>query len=329
MPKMKIFLLTFIVALLINCGGYNFKYKKQNITYKNLDYGFNVKYADLGSKFGKVAYVDEGQGEKTIVLIHGVGTYIKHWEYQIRPLKEKYRVIALDMPGYGKTGYSKNVNYSVKYHSQAVSALIKKLKLKNVILVGHSYGGNVVTDLTSYNDIDLKGIVLIAPQGLQKFKKNDLNYYDNNLKNLVKFDFDINANIQVWFDFLIKKRSKITDKFLREMLGLINSGDYRDTAAVRQRVILEQHKTRYIFVLINKFLKFPKPILFIIGEDDKIVPGFVPSMMRAPTPQEYFVPFTKKNKNCKLILIENCGHMVPIEYPDKLSEMIDKFASKN
>ncbi len=314
------------IFLLLSCGGRDFKYKKQKLTYQDLDYELNVKYLNLDN-YGKIAYVDEGMGNTTLFLVHGVGTYIKHWLYQINELKKKYRVVAVDMPGYGKTGYSSGVNYTTIYHGKAMAAVIKKLGLKNVILIGHSYGGNVVVEMSDYSGLNIIGMIMIAPQGLQKLNRHDIQYYDNNLRGMLKYDFSIKANINTWFDYLISKQTKITDNYLRELLGLIYSGAYRDTVKVRTQVLMFQQRKRYNNVLISKFQRFNKPNMLIIGKDDRIVPGFAPSQMRAPRPSEYFSLFCNTNSKCKLKLISGCGHMVPIELPNTVNSLIKKFAN--
>ncbi len=328
--KLKVNFLIILFLSLLVLNGYSadkFKFNNKRVTYAELDYGYPIKTLDLGGNYGKVAYIDTERGTKTFVMLHGIGSYTKHWIHQMKALQPEYRIVALDMPGYGKSGFSARTAYNIQFHGNAVWTFINKLKLKNVILAGHSYGANVVIEMSSYSQLDLLGMVLVAPQGLQDLSYQDYSYYDSNLPSLLKYDFDISANIDVWFDFLIKKRTPVTDEFLQELLGLIHSGDYRGTATVRERVLLFQQKKRYNKKLIWKFLKFKKPILLVMGENDKLVPGFEPSKMRAPTPKEFFPSLVKKNPQCKLIFIEDCGHMVPIEYPNELSEMMKKFAS--
>ena len=51
----------------------------------------------------EIAYADEGQGPETIVFLHGLGSYAPAWIKNVSVLKEKYRCIAVDFPGFGKS----------------------------------------------------------------------------------------------------------------------------------------------------------------------------------------------------------------------------------
>ena len=70
----------------------------KGITFTGLDYGYKVKYLHINDDVGKIAYVDEGRGEDTIIFIHGVGVYLKYFKNKSIFFKTKCRVIALDMP---------------------------------------------------------------------------------------------------------------------------------------------------------------------------------------------------------------------------------------
>ena len=71
--------------------------------YSELKYDFPVKYAELKNGT-KVAYIDEGKGAKTILFLHGFASNIMSWKRNIPELSRTFRCVALDLPGFGKSG---------------------------------------------------------------------------------------------------------------------------------------------------------------------------------------------------------------------------------
>lgn len=86
-------------------------------------------------------YEEFGQGAP-VLLIHGLGSSTRDWEYQIPDLAMHYRVIALDVRGHGRSDKPRE-RYSIAAFAADVAALIKHLELHQVHLVGISMGGMI------------------------------------------------------------------------------------------------------------------------------------------------------------------------------------------
>lgn len=87
-------------------------------------------------------YETYGHG-KPVVLIHGLGVNSFTWRHLIAPLSQHHRVIAVDLKGYGMSPKPDDNMYSLYDQSRLVSQFIIEHDLRNVTLVGHSYGGGV------------------------------------------------------------------------------------------------------------------------------------------------------------------------------------------
>ncbi|HXV77354.1 MAG TPA: alpha/beta hydrolase [Candidatus Polarisedimenticolaceae bacterium] len=87
-------------------------------------------------------YVVEGDGETALVLIHGWMCDRTFWDAQLPVLRERYLVITLDLPGHGEGGETRE-RWSVAGFGEDVAALVERLDLERVVLVGHSMGGEV------------------------------------------------------------------------------------------------------------------------------------------------------------------------------------------
>ena len=86
-------------------------------------------------------YEDHGQGEP-LLLVHGLGSSIQDWEYQLPHLQQQRRVLAVDLRGHGRSGKPRE-RYSMAAFAADVAALIEHLGLPRVHLVGISMGGMV------------------------------------------------------------------------------------------------------------------------------------------------------------------------------------------
>lgn len=86
-------------------------------------------------------YEEYGHGAP-VLLVHGLGSSTRDWEYQIPELARHYRVIALDVRGHGRSDKPRE-RYSIRGFAEDVAALIEYLQLPQVHLVGISMGGMI------------------------------------------------------------------------------------------------------------------------------------------------------------------------------------------
>jgi haloalkane dehalogenase len=89
-----------------------------------------------------VHYVDEGSGP-TLLLLHGNPTWSFVYRDVIRALRDEYRCIALDYPGFGLSSASPGYRYLPEEHTQVVTAFVDALGLSGVTLVAHDWGGPI------------------------------------------------------------------------------------------------------------------------------------------------------------------------------------------
>ena len=119
-----------------------------------------------------VNYIDEGTGS-TVLLLHGWGGSIQTMIPIANILKDKCRVIALDLPGFGESDIPKEPWNSYDY-ANCIKNFIDTLNLKNIILFGHSHGGRISIILASKYNI-AKKLILIDSAGI--IPKRSVKYY--------------------------------------------------------------------------------------------------------------------------------------------------------
>ena len=87
----------------------------------------------------RIHYVNYGKGSEALVLIHGWTMNVDNWRDQIPDFAKRNRVIALDLPGHGKSDRPQ-LTYSMDLFARAVDAVMRDAKVKRAVLVGHSMG---------------------------------------------------------------------------------------------------------------------------------------------------------------------------------------------
>ena len=97
----------------------------------------------------KINYIDEGEG-KLLVMLHGWGSNIDLFSGVISFAKSKYHVVAMDMPGFGKSD-EPSEPMNVDAYVDFVLDFLKELypEEKEVIFLGHSMGGRIIIKLSS------------------------------------------------------------------------------------------------------------------------------------------------------------------------------------
>ncbi|MEJ2005796.1 MAG: alpha/beta hydrolase [Cyclobacteriaceae bacterium] len=107
---------------------------------------------------------DRGKGDTTLLFIHGWNLDHTFWQYQIDVFRQKYRCVAPDLPGYGRSGSGRSA-WSMNSYGSDVRSIIDQLGLKNVILVAHSMGGNIALEAYTKDPSEIIGII-----GVDNFK---------------------------------------------------------------------------------------------------------------------------------------------------------------
>src|SRR6266705_2249411 len=86
-------------------------------------------------------YVSAGRGP-AVVLLHGLGGFAESWRRTVEALAPRYTVIAVDLPGFGRSAKPR-ARYSLGFFANALGGFLDGLGLGSVSLVGHSLGGAV------------------------------------------------------------------------------------------------------------------------------------------------------------------------------------------
>jgi pimeloyl-ACP methyl ester carboxylesterase len=273
-------------------------------------------YARLGPPDApvKLYYRDEGSG-KPILLIHGFGASTFTWRRVAPALAENHRVIAVDLKGFGQSDKPFDSRYSVYDQAALLAELIESKDLRDLTLVGHSFGGGVALLLALEANQRLAGrisrLVLLDsiayPQNIPVFfRMLDVPLVSQLGVRMVPPSVQTRVALKIaYFD-----DSKITPEEVEAYAAPLK------TAAGKHAII---HSARQIVpediaTLSERYKTIALPTLIMWCDHDRIVPLEVGLKLRRTLP------------NSTLKLVEDCGHMPQEEQPEATLSLIKDFA---
>jgi len=108
----------------------------------------------------RVHYVNYGKGSEALILIHGWTMNEDNWRDQVTDFAKRNRVIAIDLPGHGKSD-KPQITYSMDLFARAIDAVMRDAKVKRAVLVGHSMGTPIARQFYRKYPEKTLGIVVV------------------------------------------------------------------------------------------------------------------------------------------------------------------------
>ena len=148
----------------------------------------NETYTDDDSQFmmiegANIHYKDEGSGFP-LILLHGIGSSLHTWDGWTSELKSDFRIIRLDLPGFGITGADSSGSYSMERYIRILNKFLMEIEVSEYYLAGNSLGGWLAWEYVLDHPEGVKKLILIDAAGFitpdnppkplrltQKFKK--------------------------------------------------------------------------------------------------------------------------------------------------------------
>lgn len=160
-----------------------------------------AKQISIRDKQVEINYYQQGQGDTTLLFIHGWcidGTY---WKNQVEYFSKKYNVYAIDLPGFGKSK-AERANWTIEEYANDVTAFIDTMNLRNVVIIGHSMAGDIMLQAALTNNPKISGIV-----GVDNFKSIDVVFTPEQMKQMTDFlpllEKDFKNSAPVYADMML------------------------------------------------------------------------------------------------------------------------------
>jgi len=310
------FRLSFLAVLLATldlagCSGARYA-DAPPLAFDDIDYGFEVDYA-LDAP--RLAYIDEGAGDATILLVHGLASNAGFWRYNIDALADAgYRVIAVDLPGYGKS--SKGAYpYDMTFYAETLARFIDALNLDPLVYVGHSMGGQIGLTLSLERPELIDRLVLAAPAGIEAFDEGEGAWLANVLTEegiATVPEEAIRRNLAMNFhrwdadrlEWMVQERARMAkseemDEFAYAVIRSVHG-------------MIDEPTTPFLS-------EVSVPTLVVYGQYDGLIPN---PYLHPGTPRGVFAEGVEAIPDAELVEIPDAGHLLQIERPEAFNEAV-------
>jgi len=246
----------------------------------------------------KVNYKIAGEGPAILVL-HGWGGSSDSWIMVQNVLANQgYKVIIPDFPGFGKSVTPSNP-WSIFDYTKWLIDFINYLKIEQLYLVAHSFGGRIAIKFVTQYPEKIKSLILCDSAGIKPKPgfKTRLIYWMARIGNAI---------------FTPKHLARFRDGAQNFFYIFLRHKDYvKANSTMKETIkkVLEED-------LLTELSQIKVKTLIVWGEDDKLVPV------------RYAYIFKEKIENSEIKLLPEIGHSPHLEVPEKLAEIITDFLSK-
>lgn len=252
-------------------------------------------------------YYPNANAKKTIVLLHGFLSSTFTFRHLIPLLHQHYQIFTIDLPPFGKSEKSNRFTYSYKNMAETVIKLIEYFQFKNITLIGHSMGGQIVLNILHLMpQISEQAILLCSSSYL---KKATLPLIFTSY-----FPF-FPLFVKYWLGRTGVKKNLQESLFNHELINEEMIHGY-----------LQPFLSKEIFTALTKMIrhregdlpaeilkKIQTSCLLIWGEQDKSVPLSIGERLKEDL------------ANAELVVFKDTGHAIPEERPREIYETIIPF----
>jgi len=152
-----------------------------NVSKAQTQKSMTTKQITIREKKVEINYFQQGQGDTTLLFLHGWCINGAYWKNQIDYFSKTYNVFAIDLPGFGRSE-AERTNWTIEEYAIDVTAFIDAMNLKNVVIIGHSMAGEIMLQTALSNNTKITGLV-----GVDNFKIIDVAFTPEQMKQMTDF----------------------------------------------------------------------------------------------------------------------------------------------
>ena len=257
-------------------------------------------------------YAEEHGHGHPVLLLHGLGASTFTWRNLIPSLARNHRVIALDLKGFGRSEKPFTQAYSPYDHANLVLAFIRKRKLRNLTIIGHSYGGAIAMFATlRLNETSpgrVKDLVLLNAPAYQQPNTNMVNFMNMPVLPYAALML-MPPELTTWMSLDKVQAQKLSYEEVRGYAAPFYDAAARHALITTARRI----KPRDVDRLTARYPSVRQRTLIIWCENDETVPIATGLKLAKTLPR------------ARLKILKGCGHVPQDERPEAVIDLITSF----
>ncbi|MFK3799265.1 alpha/beta fold hydrolase [Pseudomonas sp. NPDC088444] len=246
-------------------------------------------------------YEEYGRGDP-VLLVHGLGSSCRDWEYQIPTLAAHYRVIAVDVRGHGRSDKPRE-RYSIAGFSADIEALLDHLQPGPVHVVGLSMGGMIGFQLAVDHPQLLRSLTIVNSAPEVKIKGFD----------------DVKQFAKRWLLARVFSMQAIGKALGKNLFPKPGQADLREKIAKRwaqneKRAYLASFSAIVGWGVQEKLSRIQCPTLIVTADRDY-------------TPVALKEAYTRLIPNARMVVIADSRHATPLDQPEEFNRVLMAFLS--
>ena len=237
--------------------------------------------------------VERGKGTPSLIFLHYFAGSSASWSEVMTQLQETTHCIAPDLPGFGES--QPIAERTVEAVAVVIAEMIHQLDLQHYILIGHSMGGKVALALASTQPPGLQSLILLAPspptpEPIAVSERSHLlqTYGIRSAAEETAHKITAQDLSQSAFDRVVQDNLRSSQEAWQAWL---ECGSRQDISSTMTTITV--------------------PVLVIVGAEDSVIP-------QALLQQEV----VNSIANAQLVVVPNAGHLLPLEAPQAIVELI-------
>lgn len=307
----------FIVGIALALGGC----ASESTSFADLQYPepvHEVGTVSIGN--AQVAYTSMGEGERTLVLVHGLGSSIPSWSENVAALAREHRVVAIDLPGHGKSS-KQAFSYSMEFFAEVLRGVVKELALERVVLVGHSMGGQIAMTYALQYPGEVEALVLASPAGFERFQDDEARW----LARSVTPEFTCSADAETVEIRHARNFHRVPSSavlMVEHRKAVIGSEDFEDYCRAVSRSVAGMLDGP----VWKRLGEIAVPTVVTFGEYDAVIPN---PILHGASTEKLAREAVDRMPGAELHMIEEGGHMAHLEHPQIWNELVLDFLRRH
>ncbi len=258
----------------------------------------------------EICYFDEGKGFP-ILFVHGLGGNLLHYKENLPFFKNNFRVIAVDLPGYGKSD-KPVLRDPVIYYVKMLKKFVRKLGIDELIFVGNSMGGHIGAIFSAKYKKMAAGLVLADPAGMR-----ELNFLEDLFINTMFNENLLSKTPSYIMETSLKHNfyhaRQEAEPILQAQKAMVASTDYEAYCRTMDSCAKSMNNNPLDDILAE----IQCPTLIIWGKNDRLIDV------------KYAQLFYEGIDNAELHIYDYCGHISMLEKFEDFNEHMTEFIKKN
>ena len=249
-----------------------------------------------------------------LVLLHGTSSSLFAWNGWVELLKDRHRIVRLDLPGFGLTGPHPEGDYDVETYLNFLQSFLSELGIEKCIIAGNSLGGEIAWRYALNNPGQVKKLILIGAAG-----------YPVDIEKLPLSRLPLSY---LWLRVPLIRELSVrftTPQVMHESLEYLYGDPEKVTEEVTEIYFDMTHREGNREALTERMESFGRPapwqeipeidipVLILWGEQDRLIP--VENARR----------FHRDLPRSRLVIFPEAGHMPMEEIPEKSAKAAEQF----